>query len=246
MAATIQNAGRLFRIAVASADSITAGEHHGHQQAALVSLVFAVVSLEAFFNESVGLANLCLISGRAFVEGGGNPKSPEPQVVSTFHQLMTDAEDAHMQLESKFVLANWLLTGRAVDRSRQPFQDLAVLVKVRNQLVHFKPNEIFAGPEVTHEILTHSRNPAIKHLRGRNVLADDIAGLTGWSEWISTKAMAKWSCDVVSRVIVDFIGKTPTAGQWGRMLRFWQSTFHLDVTAAVVKSPSPAEQRPDT
>jgi hypothetical protein len=225
MAATIQNAGRLFRIAVNAVDSITTGERDGHQQASLVSLVFAVVSLEAFFNETVELANLCVISERAFIENGRVPKSPEPEVVSTFHRLMTDAEEAHMKLESKYVLANWLLTGKAVDRGSQPFQDLSVLIKVRNQLVHFKPNEVFTEPEVTPETLSHSRNPAIKHLQSKNVLADNVVGLTGWSEWISTKAMARWSCGVTSRVIVDFISKAPSAGQWGHMLRFTQSSF---------------------
>jgi hypothetical protein len=235
MASTIQNAGRLFNIAVKSTGTITANERDGHQQAALVSLVFAVVSLEAFFNETVELANLCIISERAFIQNGRVPKSPEPDVVRTFHSLMTEAEDAHMQLESKYVLANWLLTGTAVDRGSQPFQDLTVLIKVRNQLVHFKPNEVFTKPEVTPEILRHSRNPAIKHLQSKHVLADNVVGMAGWPEWISTKAMARWSCDVASRVILDFISKAPTAGQWGHFLRFTQSAFTTGTAAVPVR-----------
>jgi|SRR5579864_5374147 len=225
MASTIQNAGRLFQIAVKSADSITAKERASRQQSALVSLVFAVVTLEGFFNETVELANMCLIGEQQVIEGGSTIKSPEPEVVKIFCRLMTDAEDAHMQLESKYVLANWLMTGQAVDRGSQPFQDLSVLIKVRNQLVHFKPNEVFTQPEVTPEILSHSRNPAIKHLQSKNVLANDVVGLTGWPEWISTKAMARWARDVASRIILDFINKTPTVGQWGYLLRFTQSAF---------------------
>ena len=142
-----------------------------------------------------------------------------------------------MQLESKYVLANRLLTGKAVDRSSRPFQDLSVLIKVRNQLVHFKKNEVFTEPEVTPEILSHSRNPAIKYLQSKNVLADNIVELTGWPEWISTKAMARWSCDVASRVILDFIVKAPTAGQWGHFLRFTQSAFTTGTAPAPQARP---------
>lgn len=63
MASIIQHAGRLFNIALEAANGIKVGEHDRHQQAALVSLVFAVVSLEAFLNESVELAEVCPISG---------------------------------------------------------------------------------------------------------------------------------------------------------------------------------------
>lgn len=41
--------------------------------------------------------------------------------------------------------------------------------------------------------------------------ADNIVGLAGWTAWIETKAMARWACDVASRVIVDSISKTLTA-----------------------------------
>jgi len=246
MASTIQQAGSLFSIALRSADSIAVDERNGHQRAALVSLVFAVISLEAFFNETVELANMALISERAFVANGVNPKSPEPEVVYAFVQLMTDAEKARSSLESKFLLANWLLTGKSLDRGAQPYQDLTLLLKVRNQLVHFRPNDIFTEPEVTPEILSHSQNPAIVQLRSKNVLATDIVGLSGWTAWIETKAMAKWACDVASRMVLDFVSKTPVEGQWGHFLRFSQRSFTPEVTAAAVKSLSAPVASPES
>ena len=44
-------------------------------------------------------------------------------------------------LLSRLALSNWILTGKSVDRSSSPFQDFALLVGLRNDLVHFKPNE---------------------------------------------------------------------------------------------------------
>jgi hypothetical protein len=49
MASTIKNAGRLFRIATTAADSINATERNSGQQAALTSLVFAVIGCTSFF-----------------------------------------------------------------------------------------------------------------------------------------------------------------------------------------------------
>lgn len=240
MASTIQNAGRLFRIALEAADSIMVSERNSGQQAALVSLVFAVISLEAFINEMVELAKLCVISERACVADGRIPKSPEPEVVAVFYDLMTDAEKAHTSLESKLILANWLLTGKRLDTGAQPYQDLGVLIKVRNQIVHFEPNEIFTEAEVTPEMLAHSQNPAIKRLQSKKVLADNVVGLTSWNAWIETKAMATWACDVTRRVVVDFISKTPTAGQWGHMLRFTQSSFTREIPQGMRPRPEPS------
>jgi hypothetical protein len=217
VASTVQQAGSLFHVAVKAADSITADEHAGHQQPALISLVFSVVSLEAFLNEIVELANMALYLGYK-----------EPEVVPAFIQLMTDAEKSRASLESKFVLANWLLTGKSLDRGAPPYQDLALLLKVRNQLVHFKPNEIFTDVELTPETLSTSRNSAVEQLRSRHVLANDIVGLTGWTAWIETKAMAKWSCSVVSHLVVDFVSKTPAEGQWGIFVRFMERAFTLE------------------
>jgi hypothetical protein len=225
MASTVQQAGSLFGVALRAADSITADEHAGHQQSALVSLVFSVVSLEAFLNETVELANMALYLGYS-----------EPEVVPAFIQLMTDAEKSRASLESKFILANWLLTGKSLDRGVPPYQDLALLLKVRNQLVHFKPNEIFTDVELTPETFSKSRNSAVEQLRSRNVLATNIVGLTGWTAWIETKAMAKWSCGVVSRMVVDFVGKAPAEGQWSLTLRFMQRAFTQEVQTGKVST----------
>jgi hypothetical protein len=115
------------------------------------------------------------------------------------------------------------------------YQDLTLLLKVRNQLVHFKPNEIFTDVELTPETLSTSRNSAVEQLRSRHVLANDIVGLTGWTAWIETKAMAKWSCSVVSHLVVDFVSKTPAEGQWGIFVRFMERAFTLEMVIGGIR-----------
>lgn len=233
MASTIQHAGRLFNIALEAANGIKAGEHDRHQQVALVSLVFAVVSLEAFLNEAVELAEMCLISERAFVADGRIPKFPEPPVVSLFAQEM--AKKSTAPLLTRVHVANRLLTGRRAGKKAQPFRDLALLLRLRNQLVHFQPNEIYADRKVTAAMLSTSGNNVVEELRSEKVLATNIVGLTGWTDWIETKAMARWSCDVASRVVFDFINKVPSEGQWGIMLASAQGFFLLGLRETQAK-----------
>jgi hypothetical protein len=235
MASTIQNAGRLFSVALEAANSIKAGEHDRHQQAALVSLVFAVVSLEAFVNEAVELAYMCLVSERAFIADGRVPKSPEPPVVSLFAQEM--AKKSTAPLLTRVHVAHRLLTGRRAGKKAQPFRDLALLLRLRNQLVHFRPNEIYADREVTAEMLSTSGNAVVEELRSEKVIATKVHGLTSWTDWIETKAVAKWSCDIASRVVFDFISKVPSGGQWGLMLASAQGFFLLGLREAQATRP---------
>ena len=122
------NAPTLFSIAVNSAKSIPAPLRAGGNKEALISVVFAAASLEAFLNESVYLAE--------------NTRSAQ-SIISTFAQVIGDAEDAKAQIQAKFQLANLILTGRSYDKGAPPYQDFSDLCAVRNALMHGKSNELF-------------------------------------------------------------------------------------------------------
>jgi hypothetical protein len=126
MPGRILEAGFLFNIAVDAARNISAESRQEGQSAALVSVVFAVASLEAFLNEATEVA-----------QDVQQVKS-EPETVAAFAQLMEESE--RLPLETKFKLSTWLLTGKRADIGKQPYQDFSLLVGLRNALVHFKPN----------------------------------------------------------------------------------------------------------
>jgi hypothetical protein len=115
-------------MAVAAAKSIVGACRVGGHKEALVSLVFAAAALEAFLNESVYLAE--------------NTRDAPP-IVSTFAQVMADAEESKTQIQAKFQLGNLVLTGKAYDKGAPPYQDFADLFAVRNALMHGKSNELF-------------------------------------------------------------------------------------------------------
>jgi hypothetical protein len=102
MPGRILEAGFLFNMAVDAARNISAESRQEGQSAALVSVVFAVVSLEAFLNEATEVA-----------QDVQQVKS-EPETVAAFAQLMEESE--RLPLETKFKLSTWLLTGKRAGR----------------------------------------------------------------------------------------------------------------------------------
>jgi hypothetical protein len=119
------NAPTLFSIAVDSAKRIEGAPRAGGHKEALVSVVFAAASLEAFLNESV-----------YFTRGA-------PPIVSAFAQVMADAEESRAQIQSKFQLGNLALTGKTYEKGAALYQDFSDLFAFRNLLMHGKSNELF-------------------------------------------------------------------------------------------------------
>ena len=53
-----------------------------------------------------------------------------------------------MSLLLRIQFAHLALTGQMHDKESQPFQNIALLVKLRNLLVHTRPEEVTIGEEV--------------------------------------------------------------------------------------------------
>ena len=126
------------------------------------------------------------------------PSVEGPEAV-LFGQVMGDAEEAHVRLESKFTLAKWIMAGRNVNRGGQPYQDFALLMRLRNDLVHTKPNKLFIYGEMTNE---RAHRELVTKFRAKNILAND-AHTGSWTYLAQTKAVAEWSCRTAAHVVDD-------------------------------------------
>lgn len=193
----VLNTELIFDIALEAAKSISAPRREGGKREALVSVVFAAVSLEAFLNELTELA-------RDFA--GDENASP---VTSAFAQLMPQL--ARLSIAPKFNMAHWMLTGGPYDADSQPFQALTLLFQVRNDLVHFKPDPLTeeGEPKPTHTTL--------EKLWSKNILNDSSAPESdrSWVQAVGTRAVAEWACNAASLVVADLVSKLP-AGEWRR------------------------------
>jgi hypothetical protein len=161
------NTGALFSVAIAAAKGIEASPRVGGQNAALVSVVFAAASLEAFLSESAYLAefsqHLAEVRAEVFRQD-----IPERGVPAAFAQVMDDAEDSRASIESKFLLANLVLTGKAYDRGVAPYQDFSRLIDIRNALVHFKSKEYFSKVDGTPAVFNQEK--VVDKLKSKNVM----------------------------------------------------------------------------
>lgn len=175
-------AGLLFGIAIDAVREIKEAPRTGGQRPALVSVVFSVIALESFVNEMTEYAQIM---------------SPAPPEAATFAQIMGDAEEDHASLDFKLRLAHWIVTGRPMDKGSQPYQDFALLMRLRNDLVHTKPNKPFTYGKTTNEEV---HKALLKRFRDKQILADD-RNSPSWTYLVQTRAVAEWSCRTVARVV---------------------------------------------
>jgi hypothetical protein len=206
--------GTIFGIAVEAARDIKAAPRIGGQRSALISVVFSVIALEAFVNEMTEHAQQ-MSAYQPMVEG--------PEVI-LFAQVMGDAEEAHTRLESKLTLANWILSGRNVDRGSQPYQDLVLLMRLRNDLVHTKPNRLFVYGTTTNE---EAHRELMVKFRDKNILAND-KDTGSWTYLAQTKAVAEWSCRTAAHVVNDLCSGA-TQSNFQTVLIFVNDVFQSHV-----------------
>jgi hypothetical protein len=57
------------------------------------------------------------------------------EAIVALGQILTEVEAANAQVSLKYTLTHFALTGKPVNRGMSPFQDFALLVRVRNALV---------------------------------------------------------------------------------------------------------------
>ena len=200
--------GHLFRIAVQAANTITAPDREGGENPALVSIAFSVITLEAFLNEAVEWT-------QNFI--GGKYDLP---IVSQFAQVMSVLERRRDSLEDKLSVAHSMFVGKPADFGTAPYQDLKLLIALRNELIHFKPNA-----PVSYEADSHPVRQKLREgLRAKNILAENVEYAESWLFHASTKAVAEWACQTAANVALDFVKIAPQSG-WRTMLQSVSATF---------------------
>src|SRR5882672_4248007 len=185
--------GGLFKIACDAASRIDASPRSGNQGSALISIVFSVLTVEAFVNELAEFASSTTLE--------------KPSGIDVLAEFLMDAERSNASLETKLAVSTWILSGKRFERGEQPFQDFALLVRLRNDVVHFKANDRFEEGEPTGS--RHAN--LIAKFKDKKMLAEDAEEneISSWSRLIKTKAVAQWSCLTAARMIMDFYDKIP-------------------------------------
>lgn len=210
------NAGTLFGVAKTAYERTkSAGkDREGGQMDALVSVLFAAASLEAFINEAAAMATLWWsLPG----------KTSYPPSVSAFAAIIEEVERSHGSINLKYLLTRVVFAGEAYDRGVQPYQDFAILVQLRNDLVHLKREEFQSNSKGD----TEDEIPRIlRGLQAKNVLAEFGPGVqASWTLWITTSAVARWACNTAADMVRSVLEIVPDSGFKDSLDQFYSSTF---------------------
>lgn len=223
------NASGLFEQAIASyqaASKLPRYSIEGRRET-LASILYAVISAEAFINELHHLTR-------------GWNKPDAFGWVKALVDLLEEAEKSRASLESKYQLAMFILSGEPFDRGAAPFQEFALLIAVRNLIVHAKPlvatlsknasgKYIWTEPKIMVRLQSAGVVPVPDDLTdladhtSAQALSADVLG------HISTEVTALWACTAAAGIVNGVLEAIPDP--FGATMKFLYREFQ--------KTPSP-------
>jgi hypothetical protein len=160
------------------------------------AVLFAAASVEAFLNELPWIASQVWEDKRALA----------------LSEILSDAEDDRTPTRVKLSIAVVALGGR-LDKGAQPYQEFALLFRIRDEITHPKVHTVRLINEATVEV-----QPAklMSTLRSRGLVSFGPEGpRRAFFSVIATAEMAQWALDTARATIshvVDLLGDTYIAG----------------------------------
>ncbi|MEC4868001.1 MAG: hypothetical protein SAJ11_18170, partial [Jaaginema sp. PMC 1078.18] len=209
----ISYSDRLYKIAVNAYYKTKKGFSIHTKDDALVAILFAAFSLEAFINE------LGTISKQAKVNGN-NEKILNELVAATDESSINQSENKSTQ--AKFLNASKALS-QEFKKGEKPYQDFDLLFKLRDDLVHFKPEDKFEIDLDNNCIYDDSTRKIIKKLRDKNILTNPPQAEFRTFQFrksngtqtdskvkslilsVSNDKAAKWACDTAAEMVGEIL-----------------------------------------
>lgn len=163
---------------------------------ALTCIVFSAFGLEAFLNV---LAE--------FMRQGVGGLEPSGKA-NLLGQILGQFDDSRENLAARIQVTKSILSGRRYNPGAEPFQDVNMLLKVRNALVHPHPEKIH-GSSCPKDFGT--KHPTfISHLQNKGLVAGVKDGpIQSWYGLIETPKVAKWAYETSCSIIADLIDSFP-------------------------------------
>lgn len=198
---------------------------------ALVSIVFSVASVEAFFNELP-----------EFLADPPELLTQLPPEVITIIDGVRKIEIDKGSVEQKYLLAYSVLSGHACDKGAPPYQDFSLLIEARNGLMHMKPTKFSGETEIGGTLATRPSPRIMAKLRSKGILAASEIHLTlnhdanvettvlfplPWHDQISTRKAAYWACNTAADVVNKIFAILPDGPHKHNLVNFYTSFKRL-------------------
>ena len=175
---------------------------------ALVAIVVAASAAEAFINE---LAYYLRLLGDTRADW-----APVESELLACADVVNEIEVAHGSVTDKYLAASSVLSGSAFDKGAPAFQDFACLVRLRNAIMHLKP-EATAGQKWTDVLAA----------RGLVLSVSSTCHLP-WLDRLLTPRTAAWAVETARNIMLQLLDMAPkqydtkgldTLASWERPLR---------------------------
>ena len=140
-----------------------------------IPILLSALSIEAFFNE---IPVLVRVDNRP-----------------TYFDFLAEAEDERTSLLFKIRIFYFSLFAKQIDKGSQPYQDIQLLVDLRNLLVHSKP-DIILVPDENEEPL--QKPSIVRAFVSRGIIPNPKNPTKAWQQYLLVKKVAQWSTQTAS------------------------------------------------
>jgi hypothetical protein len=202
------NAATLFRVSTTAYERIKNSSNKNTDLLdTLTAVIFSVTALEAFINEAKDLVK----------QHPSYSHPPEAPSITTFATLLDKFEEGREKTILKFYITKIVFTGTPYDSGQQPYQDFSLLVKLRNQIVHFKSDKFDKDSNEIPKI--------IKQLPKKIIRDFSSSTTTTWINRLDPLPTAYWSCNVAVDMVKSILDIVPKGGHFKETLDFSYGKF---------------------
>ena len=161
----------------------------------LTTIIFSFIGIESFINILAEVASGSLLSLKT------------PPSIITLGKILNELDTTGNSLANKYQITRFVLTGELYDKGTLPYQDFECLIKIRNSLIHSRPDRFTMPSQTTDASKEYPK--FICHLDNRKII-NKPEGLpfSSWESLIAVPDVAYWSyktaCEMINSIIEVF------------------------------------------
>ncbi len=160
-----------------------------------VSITLSAMALECYINDFTHQSSNKILS-------------VDVKEIKDLNYVLNSLESSRASLIEKIGVIHFLLTGSSIDKGSEKHQNLVMLVGLRNELVHRKPES--TGEWGIEENQTFKPHKFVKFFSDHGVVElppTDSAPV--WSQYINKPEVAKWAYNTVVTTIKEIVNILP-------------------------------------
>ena len=164
----------------------------------LISIMFSVIALEAFINESGSLARTV-------------PTADKQSVIQGYAEVMDELEQRKEGIILKLHLALLLFSGSTLNKDDKLLAELTLLIALRNEITHPK-GDVWQTPvsrkkpDPERSLLQYPK--FIIKLHQKHIIPSPTIS-SSWLDQINTMPVANWACAIVEKISKRFYDSVP-------------------------------------